>query len=294
MALIERAHRENAHGDFFVDTTCIDCDLCRQIAPDTFSDIGDQSIVFHQPETSEQVFDALKALVTCPTASIGTISNQNAKAAVAAYPEAIDHNVYFCGFASESSFGASSYFISRPDGNVLVDSPRFAAPLVKRIENMGGIKLIFLTHRDDVADHEKWASHFGAERILHRDDVSRSTSGVEHLLTGRAAMTLGNDLLAIPTPGHTRGHSVLLYREQYLFSGDHFWWSAAYDALNASQSVCWYSWTEQIRSMERLLDYQFEWVLPGHGRRVHLSSSLMREQLDRCVARMKRQSRVAS
>jgi glyoxylase-like metal-dependent hydrolase (beta-lactamase superfamily II)/ferredoxin len=294
MALIERAHQENTHGDFFVDTTCIDCDLCRQIAPDTFSDIGDQSVVYHQPQTSEQELDALKALVTCPTASIGTISNRNAKAAVAAYPEAVDDNVYFCGFASESSYGASSYFIARPEGNVLIDSPRFAAPLVKHIEDMGGIKLMFLTHRDDVADHEKWASHFGAERILHRDDVSRSTSGVERVLTGRAALSLDNDLLAIPTPGHTRGHTVLLYRDQYLFSGDHLWWSAAYEALNASQSVCWYSWTEQILSMERLLDYQFEWVLPGHGRRVHLSSSLMREQLDRCVARMKRQSRVAS
>src|SRR6185295_13237199 len=85
MALLEIAHPRNVLGDFFVDTTCIDCDLCRQIAPDTFSDIGDQSIVFHQPETSEQVFDALKALVTCPTASIGTISNRNAKAAVGAY-----------------------------------------------------------------------------------------------------------------------------------------------------------------------------------------------------------------
>lgn len=294
MALIERAHQENASGDFFVDTTCIDCDLCRQIAPDTFSDIGDQSVVFHQPDTSEQVFDALKALVTCPTASIGTISNRNAKEAVAAYPEAVDDNVYFCGFASESSFGASSYFIARLEGNVLTDSPRFAAPLVKRIENLGGIKLMFLTHRDDVADHEKWASHFGAERILHRDDLSRSTAAVERQLTGRNAITLDSDLLAIPTPGHTRGHTVLLYRDRYLFSGDHLWWSAAYDALNASQSVCWYSWAEQIRSMERLLDYQFEWVLPGHGRRVHLSSSLMREQLESCVARMRRQSRVAS
>ncbi len=294
MALVELAHQENARGDFFVDTTCIDCDLCRQIAPDTFSDIGDQSIVYHQPDAPAQEFDALKALVTCPTASIGTISNRNAKAAVEAYPEAVDDNVYFCGFASESSFGASSYFIARPDGNVLVDSPRFATPLVKRIENMGGIKLMFLTHRDDVADHEKWASHFGAERILHRDDISRSTSGVERQLTGRAAIALDNDLLAIPTPGHTRGHTVLLYRDRYLFSGDHLWWSAAYDALNASQSVCWYSWAEQTHSMQRLLDYQFEWVLPGHGRRVHLSSSLMREQLETCVARMRRQSRVAS
>lgn len=294
MALAELRHAENLDGDFFVDTTCIDCDLCRQIAPDTFSDISDQSVVHHQPETPQQEFDALKALITCPTASIGTLSNRNAKAAVGAYPEAIDDNVYFCGFASESSYGASSYLILRPNGNVLIDSPRFATPLVKRIENMGGVRFMFLTHRDDVADHEKWATHFGAERILHRDDISRSTSGVERVLTGRDGVELDQDLLAIPTPGHTRGHTVLLYRERYLFSGDHLWWSERYDSLNASQSVCWYSWAEQIRSMDRLLDYQFEWVLPGHGRRVHLSSSLMRDQLGTCVAGMRRQSRVAS
>jgi glyoxylase-like metal-dependent hydrolase (beta-lactamase superfamily II)/ferredoxin len=294
MALVELSHPQNVRGDFFVDTTCIDCDLCRQIAPETFFDAGDQSVVHHQPESTDQEFAALKALVVCPTASIGTLSHRSAKAAVAAYPESIDENVFFCGFASESSYGASSYLIVRPEGNVLIDSPRFASPLVKRIETLGGVRLMFLTHRDDVADHDKWASHFNAQRVMHRDDISRSLSGIEHVLTGREAVGLDDDLLAIPTPGHTRGHTVLLYGNRYLFSGDHLWWSAAYNSLHASQNVCWYSWTKQTKSMESLLDYQFEWVLPGHGRRVHLSSSLMREQLELCIARMRQASRQAS
>ena len=294
MALAEMSHAQNVAGDFFVDTTCIDCDLCRQIAPDTFSDIGDQSIVYHQPETAAEEFDALKALVTCPTASIGTLSNRSAKAAVGAYPELVEDSVYFCGFAAESSYGASSYLIVRPEGNVLIDSPRFATPVVKRIEQMGGVSLMFLTHRDDVADHDKWAAHFNAERILHRDDVTRPTASVERVLTGPEAVRLDADLLAIPTPGHTRGHAVLLYRNRYLFTGDHLWWSQANDSLHASSNVCWYSWTEQTRSMERLLDYEFEWVLPGHGRRVHLSSSLMREQVEQCIARMRHRSQAAS
>ena len=294
MAQIEQRHTENIAGDFFVDTTCIDCDLCRQIAPETFSDIGDQSIVHHQPETPEQELAALKALVTCPTASIGTLSHLSAKAAVGAYPEPIDENVYFCGFASESSYGASSYLIVQPRGNVLIDSPRFSTPLVKRIEKMDGIRSMFLTHRDDVADHEKWAARFKAERVMHRDDVGRSLTGIERILTGGEAIRLDKELLAIPTPGHTRGHTVLLYRERYLFSGDHLWWSDAYKSLHASQRVCWYSWQQQIQSMERLLDYRFEWVLPGHGRRVHLSDSVMREELKQCVARMSGRRRQAA
>ena len=294
MALPELRLAENVAGDFYVDSTCIDCDLCRQIAPETFSDIGDQSVVYHQPETPEQEMAALKALVTCPTASIGALGDHPAKRAVAAFPEQVDDNVYFCGFASESSYGASSYLILRPQGNVLVDSPRFARPLVKRVEELGGVRRMFLTHRDDVADHEKWAGHFNAERVMHGEDIGGRLSGIERVLAGRDVIRLDEDLMAIPTPGHTRGHTVLLYRNKYLFTGDHLWWSPAYIALNASSGVCWYSWAEQTRSMERLLDYDFEWVLPGHGRRAHLDRAEMRRQLEECIARMKGRPRSAA
>jgi glyoxylase-like metal-dependent hydrolase (beta-lactamase superfamily II)/ferredoxin len=287
MALLERRLAENVAGDFFVDNTCIDCDLCRQIAPRTFESIGDQSAVFHQPETPEEELAALKALITCPTASIGTTNQHSAKLAVASYPDPIDDNVFFCGFASESSFGASSYLIVRSQGNVLIDSPRFAKPLVNRIEKLGGLSTIFLTHRDDVADHQKWSDYFRADRIMHRDDLTASTRGIERVIEGQNAVALDEDLIAVPTPGHTRGHCVLLYRNLSLFAGDHLWWSDERGALAASRSVCWYSWPDQIRSMEKLLNYEFEWVLPGHGRRINLERTAMHAELKRCIARMK-------
>ena len=294
MALVALRRSENVAGDFYVDSTCIDCDLCRQISPDTFFQAGEQSAVRRQPRTPEEEFAALRALVTCPTSSIGALGHHPANAAVAAYPEQVEGEVYFCGFASESSYGASSYLIVRPEGNVLVDSPRFARPLVRRVGEMGGVRIMFLTHRDDVADHEKWASYFKAQRVMHRDDMNRSLAGVERVLAGRDAIELDQDLLAIPTPGHTRGHMVLLCRKRYLFSGDHVRWSPAHESLYASPSVCWHSWAEQTRSMERLLEYEFEWVLPGHGRRARRSPTQMRDHLEHCVARMKRESRRAA
>ncbi|PYV18329.1 MAG: MBL fold metallo-hydrolase [Acidobacteria bacterium] len=288
MALVERRRAENVPGDFYVDSSCIDCDLCRQIAPEVFAAAGDQSAVHRQPSTPAEEHAALKALVACPTASIGALGSHSAAAAVRAYPEQIDDGVYFCGFAAESSYGASSYLIARPEGNVLVDSPRFARPLARRIEQLGGVRLMFLTHRDDVADHERWAGHFGAERVLHREDLTRGTAGVERVVSGRDPVALDADLTALPTPGHTRGHMVLLYRERFLFSGDHVWWSPERRSLHASAAVCWHSWAEQTRSMERLRDYAFEWVLPGHGRRAHASAAEMKRQLEECIARMKR------
>ena len=55
----------------------------------------------------------------------------------------------------------------------------------------------------------------------------------------------------------------------------------------AFRDVAWYSWTEQTKSMTRLLDFDFEWVLPGHGRRTHQPAEVMRQSLIDCIAWMK-------
>src|SRR5919107_619659 len=241
---------ENVPGDFYVDESCIDCDACRQIAPEIFRDHGDQSSVYRQPRTGGEVLGALKAIVACPTSSIGTTRDYDARLGVEAFPERLDANVYFCGFTAESSFGAWSYLVVRaPEegGNVLVDSPRFTRPLVRKIEALGGVSTIFLTHRDDVADHEKFARHFQAARVMHEDD-NAARYGVEQVVRGADAFRLDPELVVIPTPGHTRGSAVLLYRDKYLFTGDHLAWSTRRGRLVAFRDVAWYSWQIQTRS----------------------------------------------
>lgn len=287
MASLAQRLPDNVPGDFFVDDTCIDCDACRIFSPAVFSDKGDQSSVYHQPETDEELLAAQKALISCPTASIGSLEKHAMGPALAALPELVDGDVYRCGYASESSFGAISYLVRRPSGNILIDSPRFSGPLVKNIAAMGGASRMLLTHQDDVADNAKFAERFGCERVLHRDDVHARTSAIERQPSGRDPIALDDDLLMIPTPGHTRGHAVFLDRDRYLFTGDHLAWSESRGHLYAFRSACWYSWSEQIRSMERLLDYRFEWVLPGHGRPVHLDAASMHASLERCLEWMR-------
>ena len=278
----------NVPGDFFVDRTCIDCDQCREISPETFGDGDSHASVHRQPDSPEALQRARMALVTCPVGAIGAERRQPLSEAVAAFPERIEENVYFCGFASADSFGASSYLIVRPEGNVLVDSPRFASRLVERLEKLGGVRWMFLSHVDDMADHARFRRHFGCERIIHRREVHPAIAGIERPLEGDEPQWIAPELLAIPTPGHTRGHMVLLCRERFLFTGDHLWWSSKRGQLAASRAYCWYSWKEQTESMKRLLDYRFEWVLPGHGRRHHARAAEMHDSLARCVAWMPR------
>ena len=266
MACPERRLAANAAGVLFVVDACIACDTCRRIAPATFGGgEDDPSFVARQPASAEERRRALMALVACPVAAIGSASKEGVAEAAHAFPEEVLPGVLQCGYAAESSFGAASWLLLRPGGNVLVDSPRFARPLLARLRALGGARLMFLTHRDDVADHARWAEALGCARVLHARDVSAGTRDVEVRLEGDEPAPLGDGLLAIPVPGHTAGSSALLADERVLFTGDHLWGDAE-GRLGASRHVCWWDWDAQVRSMERLTALRFEWVLPGHGR----------------------------
>jgi glyoxylase-like metal-dependent hydrolase (beta-lactamase superfamily II) len=167
---------------------------------------------------------------------------------------AIADNVYHCGYHSEKSYAAASYFIQRPEGNILIDSPRFNPPLVKKLEAMGGIRYLYLTHRDDVADHQAFRDHFGCDRLLHQDDLSADTTAVEQVLQGQDPIQFAPDILIVPVPGHTQGHTVPLVGDRFLFTGDHLAWSDELQTLIAFRRHCWYSWTEQTASMKTLLN----------------------------------------
>ncbi|MFN5857629.1 MAG: MBL fold metallo-hydrolase [Pseudanabaenaceae cyanobacterium] len=284
MAKLPLRRPENAPGDFYVDHSCIDCDTCRWLAPETFDRQGEQSAVYQQPNNPAQRTAALQALLACPTASIGTLEKpKDIKSIQEQFPLLLTENVYYCGYHSESSYGAASYLIVRPEGNILVDSPRFTPPLVKQITAMGGVRYLYLTHCDDVADHQKFHDYFQCERILHQDDITPATESVEIQLKGADPYSLADDLLIIPVPGHTKGHTVLLYRNQFLFSGDHLAWSARLGHLHGFRNACWYSWRELVKSMQNLAQYDFTWILPGHGRRFHSDLDTMRQEMAKCL-----------
>jgi glyoxylase-like metal-dependent hydrolase (beta-lactamase superfamily II)/ferredoxin len=285
MANPKKQVSENVAGDFFVDSTCIDCDACRQIAPSVFGEAAETSFVKAQPVSTADRRQALQALLACPTGSIGCVGDDDVKAVMKDFPLLIEEPVYYCGYNSPKSYGGNSYFIRHPAGNWLIDSPKFVTPLVKQLEALSGIANIFLTHRDDVADAHRFAEHFGSRRIIHRDELS-SQPGAETVLDGEGPWELAPGFLAIGTPGHTKGHCVLLVHDRFLFTGDHLNWDRDAQELAASEDYCWYSWSKQAESMERLAEYRCEWVLPGHGQKVKLPAEEMRKQILRLAESM--------
>ena len=73
MADLDQKVPENVAGRFFVDATCIDCDLCRETAPANFTRLDDEgySYVFNQPSTPEEEEACRVAMEECPVEAIG-------------------------------------------------------------------------------------------------------------------------------------------------------------------------------------------------------------------------------
>lgn len=63
----------NVPGKWYVDTSCIDCDVCRTTAPNNFRANEDEgySYVYKQPETPEEEAQCEEAKASCPVEAIG-------------------------------------------------------------------------------------------------------------------------------------------------------------------------------------------------------------------------------
>lgn len=64
---------ENMDGKYYVDDQCIDCDVCRETAPNNFMRQEDNgySYVYKQPENEEEEAQSKEAMESCPVEAIG-------------------------------------------------------------------------------------------------------------------------------------------------------------------------------------------------------------------------------
>jgi glyoxylase-like metal-dependent hydrolase (beta-lactamase superfamily II)/ferredoxin len=280
MADVKKRLPGNAPGEFFVDRTCENCDVCRQIAPETFGTASrGRPVVLRQPQSDEMKRRAMWSILSCPNGSIGMESRGALADAMHDFPLPIEEDVYYCGFNTLKSAGGNAYFIKHPDGNWMCNTPKFQAQLVKRIHELGGLKYIFISHRDDVGENEKYAKEFGAARIIHHADLEAQPDA-EIVIEGSEPIEQSADFAIIPSPGHTEGHCMLLYRSKFLFSGDSLYFDRRLQRIDTwCPYWTWFSFQRQAESVARMAEYSFEWLLPTHGQKVKLSPADMRQQI---------------
>jgi len=261
-----------------------------------------KSIVYNQPEGEKSKKKAFLAIQACPVGAIRLRApDPLMKDLDPIIPVDADRlsSVYHIAHHSGKSYGATSFLIDTTQGSVLVDSPRYSATLADRIEKkFGEVKMMVLTHRDDISDHEKWKKRFRSmNRVIHRDEALSARIEAEIIVSWTDdddPFPLGSSSLsAVFTPGHTSGHICLLYApalgESALFSGDHLALSEDCGNFNkpeltANLSYNWWSVDKQIESIKKLEKFEFQWLLPGHGRLFRFENKTQRlKMIDDCA-----------
>ncbi|HXF43331.1 MAG TPA: ferredoxin, partial [Pyrinomonadaceae bacterium] len=73
MAKLKDSLPDNVAGNFYVDRSCIDCDVCRDTAPANFRRNHEKaySYVYKQPESEEELRLCIEAMNACPVEAIG-------------------------------------------------------------------------------------------------------------------------------------------------------------------------------------------------------------------------------
>jgi glyoxylase-like metal-dependent hydrolase (beta-lactamase superfamily II) len=310
----------NDWGTLFVTRKCCGAAACRNFAPELLGEVtpsqplhpdeargpavlpgsfeeGSFTGVLRQPQNKADLEAARTAVASCP---FGAIELKPNRARVRpgelgspwkSFPRRIEDNVWALGHPSQKNFGALSYFIELEGGGVLIDPPKPSAELFRWLADHGGVRALFLTHRDHTHHHAEIAARFpGCRRIIGAADVNlratpymEATGDVEIKLgDGPAPMSLegapipehalaSTEIAVLPQPGHTPGSLCLLYRGRFLFTGDHLSHSRRLDRIVALRLQCWEDWERQTRSVRRLAAWaeaghlRFAWVLPGHG-----------------------------
>jgi hypothetical protein len=266
MARRDMRHPATAPGPWFVDDRCIDCDAARQVAPGLIArnPTDGVSVFTRQPATEEEVAMAWRAVLVCPTRSVGHETIRQPPPGV--FPHHLGDGVHRLGHNAESSFGAHSYLVVRDGANLMVDAPRWTRQLVDPIDHLGGIDIVLLTHRDDVADADRYAEYFGADVWIHEADDDAAPYAT-HRITGTDPVEVVPDVIGFPVPGHTRGSVLWHVDGNLLFSGDSLAWDPRRERLTAFRNACWYSWDAQTESLDRFAasGLTFDRLFCGHG-----------------------------
>ena len=132
------------------------------------------------------------------------------------------------------------------------------------------------------AEAEDYHQEFQSTLYFPKAEKNKKNLIIDQYLDEEIQIT--EDLLAIPTPGHTKGHFCYLYKNKFLFTGDHLCYSNSRGHLIGFKNHCWYSVKELRSSIEKLKSYKFNYILPGHGSPIkYESSEQAHAEIDRCL-----------
>ncbi|MBW4682980.1 MAG: MBL fold metallo-hydrolase [Microcoleus vaginatus WJT46-NPBG5] len=154
---------------------------------------------------------------------------------------------------NRDTLGATAYLIVENRANILIDCPAIDELNLEFLQQQGGVRWLFLTHRGAIGKAEKIQQETGCEIVIQEQEA--------YLLPELAVKNFSDEFVfspscqAIWTPGHSPGSSCLYYAGSggVLFTGRHLLPNQQGEPVPLRTSKTFH-WPRQIRSVQSLID----------------------------------------
>lgn len=180
-------------------------------------------------------------------------------------PQAVQDNI-FAFPPNRDTLGGTSYLIVG-EVNILIDCPAWNEATENFLRSLGGVELLFLTHRGGIGKTQEVQKVFGCE-ILIQEQEAYLLPGLK-VATFQHEFTLNSLFQAIWTPGHSPGSSCLCYINKdshLLFSGRHLLPNSLGEPVPLRTAKTFH-WHRQIKSVQLLRDRftpeTLQYICPG-------------------------------
>ncbi len=163
--------------------------------------------------------------------------------------------------------GGTSYFIVEKSGNILIDCPSYHENNLQFLEEHGGVKWLFLTHRGGIGSSLKsWQTALGCDLIIQEQEAYLLPT--MNVTSFEKEMAISERITVIWTPGHSTGSSCLYWQRHggVLFTGRHLLPEKHGNPVPLKLEKTFH-WGRQLQSVAQLCDRfssnNLNYICPG-------------------------------
>lgn len=167
---------------------------------------------------------------------------------------------------NRETLGGTAYFLQESRGNVLIDCPSWDETNEFFLQEKGGVKWLFLTHRGGISKVKEIQQKTGCD-ILIQEQEAYYLPGLM-LTVFDKIFSFNESLEAIWTSGYSPGSSCLYYQKHggVLFTGRHLLPDESGN-LNPIKTSKTFHWLRQLKSVDLLLERftpeTLKYICPG-------------------------------
>lgn len=180
-------------------------------------------------------------------------------------PRPIWENI-FAFSPNRDTLGGTSYFIVDNEANILIDSPPWNETSLEFLQERGGVKRLFLTHRGGIGKAKKIQQALGCDILIQEQEAYLLPES--KVATFQYELELSDRSMVFWTPGHSPASSCLYYSSYggVLFAGRHLLPNLQGQPLPLRTAKTFH-WPRQIRSVrslvERFSPQTLRYICPG-------------------------------